>query len=170
MDATKKRLMTKLFKLLMVLLIPLFSLTVTSCGDGDDDENKDEPNNPTTLNSTFLIGTWIYEYDETGLWSDHAHVSAELTFKKDGQYYFKKNYTTSSYTYTEEEIGTYSYRKEKLSTQFSLYSNGVFALKSSDSYDILFDEYTSKLVIYNSTGSGILGIGEYTYIAQYSKQ
>lgn len=54
--------MAKLFKWLMVLFIPLFSLTLTSCG-GDD---KDEPDNPNNNSSYDLPGTIELAMANTG--------------------------------------------------------------------------------------------------------
>ena len=45
--------MAKLFKWLMVMLIPLFSLAFTSCGG----EDKDEPDAPSTTTSDVVKGT-----------------------------------------------------------------------------------------------------------------
>lgn len=53
----------------MVLLIPLFSLTLTSCGDDD----KDEPNNQ----SASIVGTWV-DGDET------LKLGKDNSYREDG--------------------------------------------------------------------------------------
>lgn len=73
--------MAKLLEWLMVLLIPLFSLTITSCGD-----DNDEPNNQ----SASIVGTWVDE-------------DVTLKLGKDG------SYREDGYMMGQYRIGTFSY-------------------------------------------------------------
>jgi len=76
--------MAKLFKWLIVLILPLFSLTFTSCGDDDKDEptiseseEPDDPDDPVNIED-IIEGTWK---------STDDYVDCGVTFKAGGIYY-----------------------------------------------------------------------------------
>lgn len=96
--------MAKLFKWLMVFLIPLIGTTVTSCGD--DNDEPDNPNTQTTVSEEILINTYsglefykdaayAYHFGILGngvvlsVWSPNAEGEYEMAasnFKVDGQW------------------------------------------------------------------------------------
>jgi hypothetical protein len=57
-----KDLMKRLSCLLLVLLA---GIAFTSCGNDDDENDGDEPDNYSAVN-TSLVGTWEYTYEEQG--------------------------------------------------------------------------------------------------------
>lgn len=63
--------MEKYFKIILLSLLPLFTLCFTSCGD---DKEKDEPANPS------IVGTWRYDYD-----ADYGEYTLYI-FNADGKF------------------------------------------------------------------------------------
>lgn len=83
--------MKKYFNLLVVVMIAAFSLTLTSCGDDDDD------NGP-------LVGTWeCTEIDEDG---DVYYQT--ITFNKDNTFYTTLAESYNNQTYSKTLYGTYA--------------------------------------------------------------
>lgn len=142
--------MAKLFKWLIVLFIPLFSLTLTSCG-GDD---KDEPEVPKT---NFILGEWY----STSV--DRWKYDCTLLFNNDGTYYLKC-IGTGAYDkkILYEERGNFKYSNGSLNTNGSFYKDGVFERKVEDHYDVIYDEYTSKLIISGSGWLSVFNKGQYS--------
>ena len=77
MERQNSMLMAKVFKWLMVLLIPLLSLTITSCGD-----DKDEPIESGTENAEAkkFIGTWHSDASSGGTWTFNADGTCKFSY------------------------------------------------------------------------------------------
>jgi len=154
MDATKKtKLMKKLSKWLMVLFIPLFSLTLTACG-GDDKDEPDNPNPKDNITKDFLIGKWSTNLQTTPIGYQYETT---IEFYKDGTFVFRyesDNLPSWGSTSTEYLFrGTYTLKNNKLTLQYSAYRDlNTFAGNYTTTCGLYYDNYTAKLVI--SVGSG----------------
>jgi len=136
---------TKLFKWLMVLLIPLFSLTLTSCGDDDKDESEASTGNSTYTfsNTQHFSRQWMvseiekngkvsysFEYDANNC--PIAVTRGSGIFSSEILYSYVGNICT--YTNTENDGYSYSYKG---------YFDGNKLIKAE------WDEYTITNVTYD---------------------
>ena len=125
----------------MLLLVATLSITFTACGDDDDEPDK-------SLTNSFLIGTWVgSEYDSSGGW----YYNEVLTFKSDGTFTLIDNhYKNISGTRNTEFRGSWRLNKDILHLKGSWYEGGTFVKKLEKDCEILFDEYTQRLVFTNA--------------------
>lgn len=125
----------------MVLLVPLFSLTISSCG-GDDDEEHGVPGT-SSVSSTFLIGGW----SKTNAGNSPAST---IKFYNDGTFesvYWSPNYYPK---YIQELVrGTWKLKDRILIVTGIRYSDGEYSQEYSATINCFYDEYTQKLVLKN---------------------
>ena len=133
------KLMKTIQKKLTVLLTLLLSLILPSCGDDD----KDDPNTNTL--ASFLLGTWYNNFNMT---------SRSITFNEDGTYYGE----CISRVSRAQDIGTWEFKDNKITISYKVYENydgedDVYRGRGIYTINVMYDEYTSTLIFYESQGS-----------------
>jgi len=108
MRQNNKPVATKIFKWLMVLILPLFSITATSCGDDDNDNDTNELGKPEDEFS--IIGIWQCVEDED---EGFAFYTDGKVVAKD-----KGNYYTTFYKFSQPEgkLWIYMFGEEGITT------------------------------------------------------
>ena len=123
----------------MVMFIPLFSLTLASCGDDDNDEPDNT--NKGDITSSFLEGSWTYNVGEReygiNVFSDGTYTSSTWI----------KTYSPSHpYNYVVTR-GNWILKNNKLSLVGSVYFDNEYIDEYKGSFQCFYDKYTNVLKI-----------------------
>lgn len=128
--------MDKHLKYLMLLLVTTLSLTLTACGGDDDDE-------PTLPDSSFLYGTWHYQY--TG----YQDQCTDMTFSSDGSFNAsiiqRRGGQFSVYIYIVR--GKWEYKNGKINITSKAYCDDSLSGEYNSTLKITYDDYINKLIV-----------------------
>lgn len=134
--------MEKIKYMFMAVLVALVSMTVTSCGDDDDDENVSNQKNPASMIVGTYAGTLRQPGDNTGApcyvaferLSNTTVMLTRFICEKYGIDIKNVNFTIS------ESNGIYKLNPESGFTIDGMYINGVLTmtLKTDKGYTLIF--------------------------------